>query len=61
MKVGVLGAGQLGQMLGQAGRRLGFDFRFLAPDENAPAGRHAELIVATSMPSQKCASAASFK
>ncbi len=42
----MLGAGQLGQMLGQAGEKLGFEFRFLAPDENAPAGRHAELIVA---------------
>ncbi|HZK78245.1 MAG TPA: 5-(carboxyamino)imidazole ribonucleotide synthase, partial [Gemmatimonadaceae bacterium] len=46
MKVGVMGAGQLGQMLAFAGRKLGFDFRFLSPDPNAPAGRHAELIVA---------------
>lgn len=42
----MLGAGQLGQMLGQAGRNLGFDFRFLSPDDHAPAGRYAELIVA---------------
>jgi phosphoribosylaminoimidazole carboxylase, PurK protein len=46
VKVGVLGAGQLGQMLAFAGRKLGFEFRFLAPDENGPAGRYAELIVA---------------
>ncbi|MEP6906031.1 MAG: 5-(carboxyamino)imidazole ribonucleotide synthase, partial [Gemmatimonadales bacterium] len=46
MRVGVLGAGQLGQMLAQAGRRLGIALRFLAPDAGSPAGRHAELIVA---------------
>jgi 5-(carboxyamino)imidazole ribonucleotide synthase len=46
VKVGVLGAGQLGQMLWQAGRNLGFEFRFLSPDDRAPAGRHAEIIVA---------------
>ena len=31
MKIGVLGAGQLGRMLAQAGRALGMQFRFLAP------------------------------
>ena len=31
MNVGVLGAGQLGRMLAQAGRGLGMRFRFLAP------------------------------
>lgn len=46
MKVGVLGAGQLGQMLALAGRRLGVDLRFFAPDPKAPAGMRAELIVA---------------
>ncbi|MGH9424444.1 MAG: 5-(carboxyamino)imidazole ribonucleotide synthase, partial [Thermoanaerobaculia bacterium] len=45
MKIGVMGAGQLGQMLAFAGRNLGFEFRFLSPDANAPAGRHAELVV----------------
>lgn len=40
-----MGAGQLGQMLALAGRKLGFEFRFLSPDANAPAGRYAELIV----------------
>jgi 5-(carboxyamino)imidazole ribonucleotide synthase len=41
-----MGAGQLGQMLALAGSRLGCEFRFLSPDEHAPAGRIAELIVA---------------
>ncbi len=45
MKVGVMGAGQLGQMLAVAGRNLGFDFRFFSPDSHAPGGRYAELIV----------------
>jgi 5-(carboxyamino)imidazole ribonucleotide synthase len=31
MKIGVLGAGQLGRMLAQSGRALGVEFRFLAP------------------------------
>lgn len=46
MIVGVLGAGQLGQMLALAGRHLGCQFRFLSPDADAPAARHAEIIVA---------------
>jgi len=46
VKVGVLGAGQLGQMLALAGRRLGVETRFLAPDQQAPAGQYSELIVA---------------
>ncbi|HEX6576291.1 MAG TPA: 5-(carboxyamino)imidazole ribonucleotide synthase [Gemmatimonadaceae bacterium] len=46
MIVGVLGAGQLGQMLGLAGRRLGLQFRFLSPDADAPAGKFAELVIA---------------
>lgn len=46
MIIGVLGAGQLGQMLALAGRRLGCDLRFLAPHADAPAGQFAELIVA---------------
>ncbi len=31
MKVGIFGAGQLGRMLGQAGARLGMEFRFMDP------------------------------
>ncbi len=46
MRVGVLGGGQLGQMLALAGRRLGVETRFLAPDPHAPAGMCAELVVA---------------
>ena len=46
MRAGVLGAGQLGQMLALAGRRIGVDTRFLAPDAQSPAGMFAELIVA---------------
>ena len=33
-------------MLALAGRRFGIQFRFLAPDADAPAGKYAELIVA---------------
>ena len=46
MRVGVLGAGQLGQMLAVAARRLGIEMRFFSPDPQAPAGMRAELIVA---------------
>jgi 5-(carboxyamino)imidazole ribonucleotide synthase len=46
VKVGILGAGQLGQMLALAGRRLGIDCRLLSPDPQAPAGQYAELVVA---------------
>jgi len=44
--VGVLGAGQLGQMLALAGRKLGFQFRFLSPDGSAAVGKFAELVIA---------------
>lgn len=46
MIVGVMGAGQLGQMLALAAGRLGCRLRFLSPDDQAPAGRFSELIVA---------------
>lgn len=46
MKIGVLGAGQLGQMLALAGRSLGVEFRFFAPDAGAPAAPLAEHVVA---------------
>ncbi len=46
MIVGVMGAGQLGQMLALAGRKLGFQFRFLSPDGSAAVGKFAELIIA---------------
>jgi len=46
VRVGVLGAGQLGQMLAVAARRLGIEMRFFSPDPLSPAGMRAELVVA---------------
>ena len=37
MRIGVLGGGQLGRMLGSAGVSLGFSFTFLEPAEECPA------------------------
>jgi len=37
IKIGIIGAGQLGQMLGHAGRALGIECFFLDPTENPPA------------------------
>jgi len=37
MKVGIIGAGQLGQMLGLAGKSLGLEFTFLDPAPEPPA------------------------
>ncbi len=37
MRVGVIGAGQLGQMLGIAGKPLGIEFTFLDPGPDPPA------------------------
>ncbi len=45
MKIGVLGAGQLGRMLALAGIPLGYEFRFFDPVSNSPAsslGNHIE-------------------
>lgn len=39
MRIGVLGGGQLGLMLAEAGEPLGLEFRFLDPSPEAPAGR----------------------
>ncbi len=44
MKVGILGGGQLAQMLAQAGRPLGMEFKFICPDETACAAEYGELI-----------------
>ena len=41
----MLGGGQLGQMLGQAGVALGLEFRFLDPSPLAPARTVGELVV----------------
>lgn len=46
MKVGVLGAGQLGRMLGLAGRALGERFRFFDPNPDSPVRDVGELVVA---------------
>lgn len=44
-RVGVLGAGQLGRMLGLAGRALGFELSFLDPTAASPAAAVGELVV----------------
>ena len=44
-RVGVLGAGQLGRMLGLAGRALGLELTFLDPNGESPAGAVGELLV----------------
>jgi len=46
VKIGILGAGQLGQMLALAGYPLGYEFLFLDPTEGSPASRLAPQIVA---------------
>jgi 5-(carboxyamino)imidazole ribonucleotide synthase len=46
MRVGVLGAGQLGRMLALAGYPLGLELRFVDPAQGAPAGQVAEQRVA---------------
>jgi 5-(carboxyamino)imidazole ribonucleotide synthase len=45
MRIGVIGAGQLGRMLALAGIPLGLQFRFLDRSVTAPAGQIAPLIV----------------
>jgi 5-(carboxyamino)imidazole ribonucleotide synthase len=45
MKIGVLGAGQLGRMLALAGYPLGLEFRFFDTAPDAPARQIAELQV----------------
>jgi 5-(carboxyamino)imidazole ribonucleotide synthase len=45
-RIGVLGAGQLGRMLGLAGRNLGFELTFLDPSADSPAAAVGELITA---------------
>jgi 5-(carboxyamino)imidazole ribonucleotide synthase len=44
-RIGVLGAGQLGRMLGLAGRALGLELTFLDPNADSPAGAVGELLV----------------
>lgn len=45
-RVGVLGGGQLGRMLGIAARNLGLELTFLDPSAESPASALGELIVA---------------
>lgn len=45
MVVGVLGGGQLGQMMAQAGAPLGVRFRFFDPDRSSVAQNAGELVV----------------
>jgi 5-(carboxyamino)imidazole ribonucleotide synthase len=42
--IGILGGGQLGRMLGLAGRELGYRIAVLDPDEHAPAAAMADSI-----------------
>jgi 5-(carboxyamino)imidazole ribonucleotide synthase len=44
MRIGIIGAGQLGQMLGLAARRMGITCRFLDPSEAPPAAAVGEVI-----------------
>ena len=44
MRIGVLGGGQLGLMLGEAGAKLGHTFVFLEPAEECPAATTGEWI-----------------
>ncbi|MDX1498357.1 MAG: 5-(carboxyamino)imidazole ribonucleotide synthase [Woeseiaceae bacterium] len=46
MRIGIIGAGQLGQMLGFAARELGDSCTFLDPAENPPAARAGPVITA---------------
>jgi 5-(carboxyamino)imidazole ribonucleotide synthase len=46
MKIGILGAGQLGRMLALAGHPLGMQFRFLDPVPDSPANGLGECITA---------------
>jgi 5-(carboxyamino)imidazole ribonucleotide synthase len=45
MQIGVLGGGQLGQMLALAGIALGHEFTFLDPDPNCPAASVGRVVV----------------
>ncbi len=44
MKVGILGGGQLAQMLAQVGQTMGIQFKFICPDSSACAADYGELI-----------------
>jgi 5-(carboxyamino)imidazole ribonucleotide synthase len=44
MRIGIIGAGQLGQMLGFAARHLDVEVRFLDPSDNPPAAACGKVI-----------------
>ena len=44
MRIGIIGAGQLGQMLGFAADELDIDVRFLDPSDSPPASRAGEVV-----------------
>jgi 5-(carboxyamino)imidazole ribonucleotide synthase len=44
VRIGIIGAGQLGLMLGEAARQLGHDCVFLDPAEAPPAGRVGDVL-----------------
>ena len=44
MRIGIIGAGQLGQMLGEAAHELGHECLFLDPSENPPASSVGEVV-----------------
>ena len=46
MRIGIIGAGQLGQMLGFAARDLGFECVFVDPSDSPPAAECGEVIKA---------------
>ena len=43
-KIGIVGAGQLGMMLGEAARALGAECRFLDPGDAPPSSRVGEVL-----------------
>jgi 5-(carboxyamino)imidazole ribonucleotide synthase len=47
MRIGIIGAGQLGRMLALAGYPLALGFRFLDPSADSPGGQVAPIIVGT--------------
>lgn len=46
MRIGIIGAGQLGQMLGFAARKLGHECYFLDPSESPPAAKAGPVVQA---------------
>ncbi|WP_251357878.1 5-(carboxyamino)imidazole ribonucleotide synthase [Kangiella sp. TOML190] len=44
-RIGIIGAGQLAQMLAQAGETLGIEFAFVAPEKDACAAPYGKLFV----------------